>query len=555
MRTNEERLLQVTIAVVVVAACLCPLTLATPLLDPDEGLHAAIAQEMVETGSYFVPRFLGETFQDKPILYFLAQAASLRLIGMTEFAVRLPGVLFALFGVWTTGLCGTRMFNSRVGLLAVLVSLTSLLPMAMMQAPIHDMALVPFTNLFMLGLYGLSEESNPTRPVRLFALAAGSVCFALLTKGLIGIAVVSAGYFVYLLLERRLVIRTLWPWLAIVGIGSLLALPWFGLMELNEPGYLRYYFLERHILGYATSSQTHGHEPWYYYLLPLTLGTLPWIAHAAPAAVEFFRPKQPRTAHDPRRFLVSWFMGGLLFLSCAHSKLVTYALPLFPAVALCVADVWDRFLDQRLSARSRVGVSRAFELGALVGMAAPFAILAGCRVHFGFNPSVYSWVMALVLSGSSLAVLIHFRCGGQLTALAGGAVWMALLLTFVVADPLQHIAHSYSLRRLATSTVNRIKPEQPVVVIGDRSGSFVFYLSPAHRQQLRRRGSVFLSARAALLQQGRDPARYVIPTRKALEEYPQLKQLITAGHRTTTAADLRQTTLLAEDPPHDTDRQ
>ncbi len=34
-----------------------PLTLPTPLLDPDEGIHASIAQEMVESGDYLVPRF------------------------------------------------------------------------------------------------------------------------------------------------------------------------------------------------------------------------------------------------------------------------------------------------------------------------------------------------------------------------------------------------------------------------------------------------------------------------------------------------------------------
>ena len=57
------------------AACaaviyLYPLALATPLLDPDEGLHATISQSMVERGDYVVPRFLGEPFRDKPILYF-----------------------------------------------------------------------------------------------------------------------------------------------------------------------------------------------------------------------------------------------------------------------------------------------------------------------------------------------------------------------------------------------------------------------------------------------------------------------------------------------------
>ena len=35
-----------------VALFIFPLTLHHPLIDPDEGLHAAIAQEMVERGDY-----------------------------------------------------------------------------------------------------------------------------------------------------------------------------------------------------------------------------------------------------------------------------------------------------------------------------------------------------------------------------------------------------------------------------------------------------------------------------------------------------------------------
>ena len=66
-----------------------PLSLGIPLLDPDEGLHASIAQEMVERGDWVVPSLLGKPFLDKPIFYFWAEALSLRTFGMNEAAVRL----------------------------------------------------------------------------------------------------------------------------------------------------------------------------------------------------------------------------------------------------------------------------------------------------------------------------------------------------------------------------------------------------------------------------------------------------------------------------------
>ena len=70
-----------------------------PLVDPDEGLHASVAQEMVERGDWIVPRMLHQPFLDKPILYFWAVALSLKAFGMSEAAVRLPGLLFGIGNV------------------------------------------------------------------------------------------------------------------------------------------------------------------------------------------------------------------------------------------------------------------------------------------------------------------------------------------------------------------------------------------------------------------------------------------------------------------------
>ena len=80
-----------------------PLFLDAPLTDPDEGLHASIAQEMRERGDFVVPRFLGRAFLDKPVLFFWTQLASIAAFGMNTAAARLPGTLFALLGIATTG--------------------------------------------------------------------------------------------------------------------------------------------------------------------------------------------------------------------------------------------------------------------------------------------------------------------------------------------------------------------------------------------------------------------------------------------------------------------
>ena len=139
-------------ALVLLAALglICPLLAAPriPLVDPDEGLHASIAQEMVERGDWIVPHQLQEPFLDKPILYFWAIAASLKVFGYSEAAVRLPGLLFGTLGTMTTAAIAWRLLGRRTGALIAGVFYASMIvPLVLMQIPAHDVALVPWVNL------------------------------------------------------------------------------------------------------------------------------------------------------------------------------------------------------------------------------------------------------------------------------------------------------------------------------------------------------------------------------------------------------------------------
>ena len=124
---------------------ICPLLAAPriPLVDPDEGLHASIAQEMVEGGDWIVPRQLQQPFVDKPILYFWAIAGSLAMFGNSEAAVRLPGLLFGALGTLTTAALAWRMLGRRTGLLAGVFYASMVLPLALVQVPAHDVAFGP----------------------------------------------------------------------------------------------------------------------------------------------------------------------------------------------------------------------------------------------------------------------------------------------------------------------------------------------------------------------------------------------------------------------------
>ena len=179
-----------------------PLTIPFALLDPDEGLHASIAQEMVERGNWTIPQFLGRPFLDKPVFFFWVQAASLRLFGPHEMAVRLPGLLFGLLGAITTGLLGGRMFGSLTGLVAGILYATTILPTAMAQAASHDVALIPWVTLVILLALGSRTCLRSTGGARCLCGAGVFLGLTVLTKGLLGAGVVAVAYGSYLLVTR-----------------------------------------------------------------------------------------------------------------------------------------------------------------------------------------------------------------------------------------------------------------------------------------------------------------------------------------------------------------
>ena len=278
---------------------------------------------MVERGDWIVPRFLGRAFLDKPILFFWAQAASIRIFGMNTAAARLPGALFALLGIATTGWLACTFFDRRIGWVAAACYATMVLPFLLAQAPVHDIALVPLTNLA-LGL--LWRGRNPESGIRDPLLAGVALGFSILTKGLEGVAIVGAGYALHLVLTRALTWRLVAQGALVVAIAVLLALPWYLAMNAREPGYLHYYFVDRHLLGFATPTQEHHGQPWWYYLPLVVAGGLPWIVALRAGAVD-----------APRKLLWAWLGAAVALLTLSQSKAVTYILPVMPAIAVLAA--------------------------------------------------------------------------------------------------------------------------------------------------------------------------------------------------------------------------
>ena len=510
-QTSNDWLCGVVLALVVFVF---PLTLGVPLLDPDEGLHAAIAREMVEGGNWWAPTLRGEPFLDKPILYFWAQAFSLRLFGMNEAAVRLPGLMFGLLGAVTTGAIGWRMFGRATGVLAGCCYTTMLLPSALAQAAAHDVALVPAVNVAILCCWELSRRGgtslsmagdcpnfrlseNGTVPLGVaYTLTLGLVLgLACLTKGLAGVAVVGIAYASFLLIQWRLTLADCVRGVAALAVAALVAGPWYVAMEHLNPGFLHYYFVVRHLKGFATDTQIHANKPLWYYPLFLAAGGLPWIAYL-PAALRCAWQrrqgvcdfaKEPSFSGRAVLLLVCWLSGGLLFFSAAGSKLATYIWPLFPPIAILAAAVWGELLAGRLSAAPRRWLAVALWATCLAGpVGAPAALAVSgvlCRIQYGW----VEWLLAVAVGMALWLPLVPWEIGQFRAVLPAAMLALAANFALVLALVLPRVAERQSTRELAGYLHTLPHAPSHVVIIEkrvDAIGSLLFYLDSRLRDDL-----------------------------------------------------------------------
>ena len=465
-----------------------PIGSSLPLIDPDEGLHATVAQEMVERGDWVIPRCQGEPFLDKPILFTWTQALSLKAFGMNEGAVRLPGLVFGLLAMVATGALGWRLLGPRLGLVSAMLYATTILPTALAQVPVHDVALVPWVCLALL-FFWEADRATTTRGrwscVGAVGLFLGLSC---LTKGLVGVALVGVAYGSYLLVTRRLSVAVCVRGAVALGIGGLVGSTWYLAMEYRSPGYLYYFFVERHVLGFATATQKHGDEAWWYYLPILLLGGMPWIAYL-PVGIRDWWARRADSADSQSNgavaLLICWLVSCTLLLSIASSKLITYIWPVFPPTAILAAVVWCRMLDGKLSVPARRWFASNFWSATLI---APVALPVGMIVvqevlATRFGP--LEWALGLMAGFSTWLPILFWRAGRMQGSLISGAGAMAAQFAAILIVIGPHVAAENSARDLAKyfNRMGRVPSE--VVIVEDRVGSVLFYLDHDLRDALR----------------------------------------------------------------------
>lgn len=335
----------------VLAFALLYLALGIGLRNPwpsDEPRFALVAQEMLDTGQFWIPHRGGEPYPDKPPIYIWLTALAISVTGSVRLGFLLPSLLAAMGTLALVGDLARRLYGPRIAGFAVVALLASVQFVLQAKTAQIDMVL---TFLTTLAAYGLLRHAllGPARGWWLAAWAA--VGAGIITKGV--------GFLPLLLLPG-------WAWLArrgkatplrwrdvglglltMIGVVALWGLPMI-VMSLSDAELAAY---RDNILfrqtGQRYAASWHHHNPWYYYFvavipwawLPLSLA-LPW---AIPAWRRRIRRGDPRTT-----LLLSGVLLIVIFFSLSPGKRGVYILPALPLLAIAIAPLFPGLLRGRI---------------------------------------------------------------------------------------------------------------------------------------------------------------------------------------------------------------
>lgn len=380
-----------------------------PLMDVDETRYVSMARDMFLSKDYLTLYLNGEYFFEKPPLYFWSECLSFGLFGkVNEFSARFPVACYALiltFGVYFTG---KKVISRKFGLISALILATSIEFTMLARYAILDIVVTSLIGLSILCgfLTQFVQDKNKKYFWWLFYILSG---LAVMAKGIPGF-VVPFGVMFFVSIFNKTFKQCFKPIYIIPGsiLFLLIVLPWHIIMlHQYDPLFFNEYIMKHHINRFFSASEINRARPFYYYIIAILWGAMPYLLSLIGAIVEkisSFKKINFSNLTNEQKFLwfnIIAFGFTFLFFSSSSTKLITYILPVYMFLAYISAYVWSKYIYEN---------------------------------KFEKSINLTSYILCGVfLLASIVACFTKYFLPAQLYSDISGAKWFCIILLFVTA--------------------------------------------------------------------------------------------------------------------------
>ncbi|HEX9304447.1 MAG TPA: glycosyltransferase family 39 protein [Thermoanaerobaculia bacterium] len=442
------------------------------LTHPDEGRYSEISREMASTNDWVTPRLNGLKYFEKPPLQYWATAVLFKAFGESEFVARLWVGLCGFATVILVHRTALRLWGTRTADYAGITCAGMLWILGMSHIVTLDTGVTFFMTLALCGFLRAQHDGATRGETRRWmGIVWAAMAGALLSKGLIGVVLPGAVLFFYSAICRDWRPWARLCWFSGFPIFAALSVPWHVLVARRNPEWADFYFVHEHLERFLTTEH-HRAGALYYFLPLLVAGLLPWTTLLPQIVRRGWRLDTAR--FQTNRFLLIWSVFIFVFFSVSGSKLPSYILPVFPALALLLAQV---LAAAKPGSMRRHAIAIAVFLAAIAVGVLIFGSTGDARTPMEINRAFSHWAFA-----GSLA----FALAGAVAARASAAhrelqsvLWLAAgSLLFLNAAILGYQSYSplVSSATLARKLRPMIRSDTPLFAVNYYDQTLPFYM-------------------------------------------------------------------------------
>lgn len=323
-----------------------------PLMDVDETRYVSMARDMFHCKDFLTLYLNGEFFFEKPPLYFWGECLSFAIFGkVTEFTARFPVALYGTLSTLLLYFTGKKIVSRRFGVISALILATTLEFVILAKFAILDIVVttcVGFSVMFGF-LTQFVQDKNKKYMWWLFYIFSG---LAVMAKGIPGFVVPFAVMF-FVTIANKTFKQVFKPQYILPGflLFFLIVLPWHLIMfKIHDPLFFHEYIIKHHIERFLNSNEINREQPFYFYILTVLWGLVPWIFSAIAVGITKFKSIKNFNVTElsnPQKYLLFnaiAFVVTMLFFSSSSTKLITYILPVYFFTACILGFVWEDYM-------------------------------------------------------------------------------------------------------------------------------------------------------------------------------------------------------------------
>jgi 4-amino-4-deoxy-L-arabinose transferase-like glycosyltransferase len=478
-----------------------------PLWDRDEPWYAECSREMLESGDWVVPKYLGEWRLEKPPVIYWCQLVAMKVAGDTAEAARFPSTVAVLATALLIAIVVRRYTGDRRALWTVFIFCTSGVAIASAKFCITDgvlllLVMIGQASLAMIYWSARRGKSPPWWTVPAFWISLG---LAGITKGPQPLGEHAFTLVILLILDvlndgKGLRNSSAWKknvrwWrnlqpLIGIPILTIVVAPWLVLIHQRAPGFIVALILKAR-MHLEQSMEGHGKPPGYHALL--IFGTFfPWSILLPTTIVTAWRNRRSAVI----RFGIAAMAGPWLMMELVYTKLPFYVLPAFPGLAFLTADTLVRCIGgqsrelRRPSFYATVIVWMIVALG--LGAAPWFSLLVAKPDQLPIPGFI-----AFSIAASLYAALVGWRFFRNQIARAaivmGIGMGIMLLILYSAILPGMNFLHLPERLAADLTRLGAYGPNVHVLMIGYDEPSLAFYQGGGARRPEAQEGYLIMT--------------------------------------------------------------